>query len=159
MRDDLQAGVDPLGIRVEEVGVISLTLPGPVTESVFNAMAAERVTLANSARVEGQTANAQLVGEANASAGIIRSFAERQASELRNEGQQRAAQLQTRFAEDEELASFLASLDAFGRLAADRTRFFIDGDRFYPFTLLGEFLPKPTQEIPADGGSVPPPAN
>ncbi len=159
MRGELQAGVDPLGIRVEEVGVISLTLPGPVTNSVFGRMAAERTTLAASARNEGQAEYARLTSEASASAGIIESFARRQANELRNEGQQRAAQLQTRFADNEELASFLAARDVFETLARDRARFIIDGDRLYPFSMLREFLPRNDEADGDDGGSQPPPAS
>ena len=158
MRADLQSGVDSLGIRIEEVGLISLALPGQVTESVFGAMAAERNSLSQSALIEGQTRYTQLIGEADSSAGIINAFANRQAADLRNEGQQRAAQLQTAFAEDQELASFLSAVNYFESLARDRARFIIDGDRLYPFDMLGDFLPRAGDEAPAsDGGSQPPP--
>ena len=142
MKERIQARVDELsyGIRVEEVGVKSITLPGPVTQSVFARMRQERTTLADVASNEGQADRQALESEANNQRTIILSFANQQAARIRNQGDQRAAEQYTQFAEDQELASFLAEMEMLRRVNQNRVRFFIDAQKFYPFTRIAEFL-------------------
>ncbi len=142
MKDRIQMRVNELsyGIRIEEVGVKNITLPGPVTQSVFARMRQERTTLAGAASTEGEADRQTLESEANNQRTIILSFANAQAARIRNLGDQQAAEQYTQFAEDQELASFLAEIEMLRRVNQNRVRFFIDADKFYPFTRLSEFL-------------------
>lgn len=161
----VQRSVDDLsyGITILEAGVLKIVLPEQVTTSVFNRMGTERTALAEQARNVGQAEFSTLQSEATSQRNIILSFANVQADNIRQEGQQTASELYAGFAEDQDLAAFLASVQALREIAEDRARFFIDADKLYPFNLLEEYLGDGDEDEPQpqDGGSVtpPPPAN
>lgn len=162
MRERIQRDVDDLsyGITILEAGVVKIVLPGPVTSSVFNRMGTERTALAQQARDEGQAEFSTLQSEATSQRDIILSFANVQADNIRQEGQQTASELYAGFGEDQDLAAFLAEIQTLRSVLAERARFFIDAEKLYPFTRLGEYLSSsPGQQQPQqDGGSVNPPA-
>jgi membrane protease subunit HflC len=161
-RQQLQGRADELGngIRVEQVGVQSVRLPSAVTEAVFARMASERQSRAGRAQAEGQSGARRLETEATTTAQTIRSFVERAAAAQRQEGEQRAAELITRFREAPELAAFLADVDALSRSMSDRTTFIIDADLFYPFKRMSDILrgrtgqTEPTTSPPAFSADV-----
>ena len=140
VRGRVQGQMAGYGVEVLDVGLKTIALPGQVTRAVVERMAAETAAQAQRALEEGQAEGRKLESEARATSQTLLSFADRAASDLRAEGEQRAAALTTRVADDEEFAIFLSELDAIRQSLADRTTFVIDADRLYPFSRLGELL-------------------
>ena len=154
VRARVQGQMADYGVEVLDVGVKTLALPGQVTRAVVERMAAETAAQADRALVEGQAEGRKLESEARATSDTLLSFAGRAASDIRAEGDQRAAALATRVAEDEGFAIYLSELDAIRQALGERTTFVIDADRLYPFTRLGEILRGGGQDREADGGGT-----
>ena len=162
LRDRIQSSFDDAGygIEVESAGVIRILFPAEVTTAVFGRMAAEQSSLALEATSQGEAERSTRIADAEAKRRILLGFANLQASQIRTEGETAASALYAGFAEDQELAAFLAQMNSLRKILASRTRFVIDADKLYPFTAIAEFLEveeaaaPQTQPALEDGGSV-----
>jgi membrane protease subunit HflC len=153
LAQEVRNGLDPAvyGMAIERALVTKVEPPGgPVTQAIFQRMAAERDALAAQARNEGEAEFARVVNQAENEARTIESFVDRQARRRESVGERRAAEV---LAELEgparELALYLDQLDALSDVFASRTRFIIDTDRF-PFRLLDEYLTSGEEASPGE---------
>ncbi|HBS29568.1 MAG TPA: hypothetical protein DEB06_09000 [Phycisphaerales bacterium] len=103
--------VGSFGVEVLLVGISSIELPEETTRQVFERMTEGRKRLAAKTESEGQAEATAIRSQADAAAERIRAFARLRADQIRNEGQREAAQYLAALKEDEELASFLLTLD------------------------------------------------
>ena len=157
MKEEIQAKLDELqlGIEVEDVGIKKLVLPASVTEAVAQRMRAERARLAGVARDEGEAESQRLRSEAEAQSRVITSFAQLRASDVENQGRQRAAQIMASFSQDQEFAIYLDQLETLERTLRAQTRFIIDTSK-PPFSLLRGLTPGSLQPVDPSGSDSPP---
>lgn len=122
------------GIEIEFLGIKKMGLPENVTQSVFARMTSERQVLISKLQYDGE-----------AQATIIKSAADRQASEtvnnavaaatrIRAEGEAEAAQTLPTFEQNPELANFLLRVDALKQSLNQRSTLIFD-ERTAPFDL------------------------
>jgi modulator of FtsH protease HflC len=138
IQDELTPSVrDQIGIEIRFVGLEGLTLPKQITEKVFSAMKEERNAEAARYTSAGESEAARIKAEAESIAGTILAFADRKADQIVAEGKARAAAYNETFKKDENLATFLLSLDYLGKILKDRTTMVIDGGQ-PPFNLIKE---------------------
>lgn len=104
------AGLD-YGIEIKQVGIRRLLLDETTTEKVFERMRSTRQRLAASAEQEGENEATAIRSEAERVKGQILSFAEAEASRIRNEGLRDAVKNYDVFADNPELAIFLSKVD------------------------------------------------
>jgi len=100
------------GIVPVSVGINRLLLPPKTTTAVLNRMQARRETLAEQRRAKGMADAEAIRAEARAKHDKIMAFASQRAEDIRAEGEAQAAEYLQQMGEDEELAIFLAWLDA-----------------------------------------------
>jgi membrane protease subunit HflC len=100
------------GIVPVSVGINRLLLPPKTTTAVLNRMQARRETLAEQRRAKGMADAEAIRAEARAKHDKIMAFASQRAEDIRAEGEAQAADYLQQMGEDEELAIFLAWLDA-----------------------------------------------
>ena len=100
------------GIVPVSVGINRLLLPPKTTTAVLNRMQARRETLAEQRRAKGMADAEAIRAEARAKHDKIMAFASQHAEDIRAEGEAQAAEYLQQMGEDEELAIFLAWLDA-----------------------------------------------
>jgi membrane protease subunit HflC len=82
-----------LGIHVVDVRVKRVEFPESVVDSVYKRMSAERTRLANEQRSNGREAAAKIIGEADRQVVVIKAEAERDAQQVRGEGDAKAAEI------------------------------------------------------------------
>jgi membrane protease subunit HflC len=138
------------GIVPVSVGINRLLLPPKTTTAVLNRMQARRDTLAEQRRAKG-TADAEAIrAEALAKHDKIMAFASHRAEDIRAEGEAQAAEYLQEMGKDEELAIFLAWLDAVETALSRNTTLVLDSD-IAPWHLLtpnqsnSSGIPKPAQ--------------
>jgi membrane protease subunit HflC len=100
------------GIVPISVGINRLLLPPKTTTAVLKRMQARRETLAEQRRAKGMADAEAIRAEARAKHDKIMAFASQRAEDIRAEGEAQAAEYLQQMGEDEELAIFLAWLDA-----------------------------------------------
>jgi membrane protease subunit HflC len=107
-----QASSNNYGFTVEFLGFKKIQLPENVTKDVFDRMQAERKKLADKSQYEGE-AEAQIIkSTAERKASETLAGAQAQATEIRGRGYAEAAKSLTAFQQDPELANFFFRLDA-----------------------------------------------
>lgn len=142
------SGVEPVGI-----GVTRLLLPPKTTTAVLERMQARRDTLAENERARGLADAEAIRASARAKRDRIQAFASQRAEEIRAEGEAQAAEYLEEMGRDEELAIFLAWLDALELALADNTTVILETD-MAPWhlmeldTAVDEFgIPQPSVEV------------
>ncbi|MDT0596199.1 protease modulator HflC [Glaciecola petra] len=105
---------DELGIRIVDVRVKQINLPEEISNSIFDRMRAERAAAAREYRSEGKEQGEIIRANIDARVEIMLADAERNARQLRGEGDAQAAQIYAQtFNKNPEFYSFLRSMDAY----------------------------------------------
>jgi membrane protease subunit HflC len=103
-----------LGIHVVDVRVKRVEFPESVVESVYKRMSAERTRLANEQRSNGREAAAKITGEADRQVVVIKAEAERDAQQVRGQGDAQAAEIYAAaYNKNPEFYAFYRSLQAY----------------------------------------------
>ena len=138
--------IQTTGIVPVSVGINRLLLPPKTTTAVLDRMQARRNTLAEQRRAKG-TADAEAIrAEAKAKHDKIMAFASQRATEIRAEGEKHAAKYLSDMGEHEELAIFLAWLDAVETSLSKNSTLVLESD-VAPWHLL-DVKSAPTGTIP-----------
>jgi membrane protease subunit HflC len=105
---------DELGIKIIDVRVKQINLPQEVNNSIFERMRAERAAAAREYRSEGKEQGEIIRANIDAKVTIMLADAERNARQLRGEGDAQSAKIYAdTFSKDAEFYSFLRSMDAY----------------------------------------------
>lgn len=105
---------DELGIEIVDVRVKQINLPNEVSNSIFQRMRAERAGVAREHRSEGQEQAEVLRADIDAKVEVMLADAERNARQLRGEGDAMAAEIYaSTYSKNPEFYSFLRSMDAY----------------------------------------------
>lgn len=137
------------GITPISVGINRLLLPPKTTTAVLQRMQARRDTLAEQRRAKGMADAEAIRAEAKAKHDKIMAFAAQQAEEIRAEGEIQAAQYLEKMSQEEDLAIFLAWLDAVKTSLSENTTLILESD-VAPWHLL-------ELDTPTDANSIPQP--
>ena len=116
------------GIVPISVGINRLLLPPKTTTAVLNRMQARRETLAEQRRAKGMADAEAIRAEARAKHDKIMAFASQRAEDIRAEGEAQAAEYLQQMGEDEELAIFLAWLDALETSLSENTTLVLESN-------------------------------
>ncbi|MEM6459131.1 MAG: SPFH domain-containing protein [Planctomycetota bacterium] len=109
------------GIEIERVGINRLLLPESTTQEVFARMRSTRERLAASAKQEGENTATAIRAEAERVKGQILSFADAEASRIRAEGVREGLVNYDVFAQNPELAIFLAQIETLRQMLPGST--------------------------------------
>ncbi|WP_394222439.1 protease modulator HflC [Alteromonas gracilis] len=105
---------DELGIEIVDVRVKQINLPTEVSNSIFQRMRAERAAVAREHRSEGQEQAEVIKANIDAKVTVMLADAERNARQLRGEGDAIAAQIYAdSYSKNADFYSFLRSMDAY----------------------------------------------
>ncbi len=105
---------DELGIEIVDVRVKQINLPTEVSNSIFQRMRAERAAVAREHRSEGQEQADIIRADIDARVTVMLADAERNARQLRGEGDAQAAQIYAdTYSKNPDFYSFLRSMDAY----------------------------------------------
>jgi len=105
---------DELGIEIVDVRVKQINLPLEVSNSIYDRMRAERTAVAKEHRSQGQEQSEIIRAEIDRRVTIMLADADRNALQLRGEGDAEAANIYANaYLKDEEFFSFLRSMDAY----------------------------------------------
>ena len=105
---------DELGIEIVDVRVKQINLPTEVSNSIFQRMRAERAAVAREHRSEGQEQAEVIKAHIDAKVTVMLADAERNARQLRGEGDAIAAQIYAdAYSKNADFYSFLRSMDAY----------------------------------------------
>ena len=105
---------DELGIEIVDVRVKQINLPTEVSNSIFQRMRAERAAVAREHRSEGQEQAEVIKANIEAKVTVMLADAERNARQLRGEGDATAAQIYAEaYSKNAEFYGFLRSMDAY----------------------------------------------
>ena len=105
---------DELGIEIVDVRVKQINLPTEVSHSIFQRMRAERAAVAREHRSEGQEQAEVIKANIEAKVTVMLADAERNARQLRGEGDATAAQIYAEaYSKNPEFYGFLRSMDAY----------------------------------------------
>jgi membrane protease subunit HflC len=114
-------GSDELGISIVDVRVKQINLPTEISNSIFNRMRAERAAAAREYRSEGKEQGEIIKANIDARVEVMLADAERNARQLRGEGDAQAAQIYAQtFNKNAEFYSFLRSMDAYRASFSDK---------------------------------------
>lgn len=103
-----------LGIEIVDVRVKQINLPTEVSNSIFQRMRAERAAVAREHRSEGQEQAEVIKANIDAKVTVMLADAERNARQLRGEGDAIAAQIYAdAYSKNADFYSFLRSMDAY----------------------------------------------
>ncbi len=103
-----------LGIEIIDVRVKKINLPEEISISIFNRMRAERAAAAREYRSEGKEQGEIIKANIDARVEVMLADAERNARQLRGEGDAQAAQIYAQtYSKNAEFYSFLRSMDAY----------------------------------------------
>lgn len=112
---------DELGIKIVDVRVKQINLPTEVSNSIFQRMRAERAAVAREHRSEGQEQAEVIRADIDAKVTVMLADAERNARQLRGEGDALAAQIYAdSYSQNPEFYSFLRSMDAYRSSFSDK---------------------------------------
>ena len=105
---------DELGIEIVDVRVKQINLPTEVSNSIFQRMRAERAGVAREHRSQGQEQAEVIKANIEAKVIVMLADAERNARQLRGEGDATAAQIYAEaYSNNPEFYGFLRSMDAY----------------------------------------------
>jgi len=105
---------DELGIEIVDVRVKQINLPTEGSNSIFQRMRAERAAVAREHRSEGQEQAEVIKANIDAKVTVMLADAERNARQLRGEGDAIAAQIYAdAYSKNADFYSFLRSMDAY----------------------------------------------
>ena len=105
---------DELGIEIVDVRVKQINLPTEVSNSIFQRMRAERAAVAREHRSDGQEQAEVIKANIDAKVTVMLADAERNARQLRGEGDAIAAQIYAdAYSKNADFYSFLRSMDAY----------------------------------------------
>nr|WP_136251059.1 protease modulator HflC [Ningiella ruwaisensis] len=105
---------DELGVKIVDVRVKQINLPQEISNSIFDRMRAERAAAAREYRSEGQEQAEIIRANVDAKVTVMLADAERNARQLRGEGDAQAAQIYAQaYSKDPEFFSFIRSMDAY----------------------------------------------
>ena len=114
IRVDANNAAKTLGIEVVDARIVRVDLPDEVSEAVFNLMRTERQRVAAEHRAQGRSRAEAVRADADAKVIVIAATAERQANEMRGEGDAVAAKIYSdAYSKDPEFYSFYRSLEAY----------------------------------------------
>ncbi len=116
------------GITPVTVGINRLLLPPKTTTAVLQRMQARRDTLAEQRRAKGMADAEAIRAEARAKHDKIMAFAAQRAEDIRAEGEAQAAHYLTEMGKDEDLAIFLAWIDAVETALSKNTTLVLESD-------------------------------
>ena len=103
-----------LGIEIVDVRVKQVNLPNEVSNAIFQRMRAERAAVAREHRSEGQEQAEVIRADIDAKVTVMLADAERNARQVRGEGDALAAQIYaTSYSKNPDFYSFLRSMDAY----------------------------------------------
>ena len=103
-----------LGIEIVDVRVKQINLPNEVSNAIFQRMRAERAAVAREHRSEGQEQAEVIRADIDAKVTVMLADAERNARQVRGEGDALAAQIYaTSYSKNPEFYSFLRRMDAY----------------------------------------------
>ncbi|MHC4428496.1 MAG: SPFH domain-containing protein [Planctomycetota bacterium] len=141
-----------IGVEPVAVGVSQLALPAKATTAVLRRMEATRKRLAEAERYKGNSEAVGIRSEASSVVGKLRAFADQRAEDIRHLGEDRAAELLSQMSENEELAIFLAQLEALKSALSQGTTVFLTSESS-PWHLMNEaselgpgHIPQPPDE-------------
>lgn len=115
------------GIQIVNVGVKRLGLPENVSSAVIDAMKEERQRYVRRYEAQGEAQATAITERAKADSAQIIAFANRQAQNIRSEGDRAAAEYYAMFNENPGLSMFLRSLESLKKELAGRTVMILDG--------------------------------
>jgi len=105
---------DELGIKIVDVRVKKINLPEEISNSIFNRMRAERAAAAREYRSEGKEQGEIIKANIDARVEVMLADAERNARQLRGEGDAQAANIYAQtYNKNPEFYAFLRSMDAY----------------------------------------------
>ena len=105
---------DVLGIKIVDVRVKKINLPEEISISIFNRMRAERAAAAREYRSEGKEQGEIIKANIDARVEVMLADAERNARQLRGEGDAQAALIYAQtYNKNPEFYAFLRSMDAY----------------------------------------------
>jgi membrane protease subunit HflC len=105
---------DELGIKIVDVRVKKINLPEEISISIFNRMRAERGATAREYRSEGKEQGEIIKANIDARVEVMLADAERNARQLRGEGDAQAALIYAQtYTKNTEFYAFLRSMDAY----------------------------------------------
>jgi membrane protease subunit HflC len=105
---------DELGIELVDARIKRVDLPGDVSQSVYDRMAAERTKVAKKFRSEGEERAKEIRAEADREREVILATSERDAQKIRGDGDARATETYANaFSQDTEFYSLYRSLNAY----------------------------------------------
>lgn len=114
IRLDANKTAKTLGVEVVDARIVGIELPKEVREAVFNLMRTERQQVAAEHRAQGRSRAEAIRANADARVTIIKATAERQANQMRGEGDGKAAAVYADvYGRDPEFYSFYRSLEAY----------------------------------------------
>lgn len=112
--DQASSSSDELGIRIIDVRVKQINLPTEISNSIFERMRAARAAAAREYRSEGKEQGEIIKANIDARVEIMLADAERNARQLRGEGDAQAALIYAQtFNKNPEFFRFLRSMDAY----------------------------------------------
>ncbi|MBI2193885.1 MAG: protease modulator HflC [Armatimonadetes bacterium] len=130
------------GIEVLQIGIKRLALPESTTATVFEKMRAERLAVAESYRLEGETQANRIRAEARRQAEDILNEAKASAMALRAKADAEAAPHYRALQEEPALAQFLQELQSLKTITAEGDVTFVLTTDMPPFSLLEQGPPK-----------------
>jgi membrane protease subunit HflC len=139
------------GIVPVIVGINRLLLPPKTTTAVLKRMEAKRNTLAEQRRAKGMADAEAIRAGARAKHDKIMAFASQRAEDIRAEGEAQAAEYLQQMGEDEELAIFLAWLDAVEASLSENTTLVLESN-VAPWHLMNLDSDSKENEIPQPKG-------
>ncbi|MHC4908221.1 MAG: SPFH domain-containing protein [Planctomycetota bacterium] len=135
------------GITADQVGISQIMLPERTSNTVVRRMDATRARLAEALRTQGVARAQAITSGANTDSDKILAFADAHASNIRSQGQEKARDYMERMSDEEELAIFLAWLDALEVSLSTNTSYVLDGNVF-PWHVLNPNAPVDQNGIP-----------
>jgi membrane protease subunit HflC len=140
------------GIVPVIVGINRLLLPPKTTTAVLKRMEAKRNTLADQRRAKGMADAEAIRAAAKAKHDKIMAFASQRSEDIRAEGEAQAAEYLEQMGEDEELAIFLAWLDAVEASLSQNTTLVLESD-VAPWHLMNLNSDSEENQIPQPKGN------
>ncbi len=114
LRETVEVEVAKLGITIVDARIKRVDLPGKVSQSVYDRMAAERKQVAELFRAKGQEQARQIRAQADREKEVILANADRDGQKTRGDGDSKATQIfADAFSQDKEFYAFFRSLDAY----------------------------------------------
>lgn len=115
------------GVKVEEIGILRISLPEANTSAVFDRMRAERAKVAAQLRAEGRQQADAVRAEADTNRTIALAEANRAAAETIGRGESEAAAIyRETYGKNPDLYRFLRELESLEKVTGSRTRVILD---------------------------------